>query len=370
MRPWSGENSRRDADGTVANGAKPSLGEGHKIGKDLGQSQEHSSSGNSGIGSGGGVNDVGDSSGRTSGDSASSRLSGSRAESREAEKMSAGAAKKDAVSATLVREDGTDAGAGDIVDDAGDGSKTEARHERKTDVTLSSRHTVHSSDASHASSNSKKSNGTMPPTASSSPTTSSSPVKPTKPLSSEITTPEASAPSRGGEKGASRDSSPAESRFGSGSDKLAGIQDKEHRKEVRPAGDSIGAGEEAESNPELKGVPDAILTSSADPGGQAEAMEEDRQEEKAGSDKGKGGKMEEPKEQASGGEEEKEEKNAKAKLPPWPDHSLPSARAFFDFESVSSFEMRMLPEFFTGRSPSKTPEVSDVRGSVCPVRGT
>lgn len=41
-----------------------------------------------------------------------------------------------------------------------------------------------------------------------------------------------------------------------------------------------------------------------------------------------------------------------------PAHALPAARKFFDFNSVSSFEMRMLPEFFTGRSASKTPEVS------------
>ena len=40
-----------------------------------------------------------------------------------------------------------------------------------------------------------------------------------------------------------------------------------------------------------------------------------------------------------------------------PDHALPVARTFFDYETVSGFEIRMLPEFFTGRSASKTPEV-------------
>lgn len=40
-----------------------------------------------------------------------------------------------------------------------------------------------------------------------------------------------------------------------------------------------------------------------------------------------------------------------------PAHALSVARTFFDYSSVSSFEMRMLPEFFTGRSASKTPEV-------------
>lgn len=40
-----------------------------------------------------------------------------------------------------------------------------------------------------------------------------------------------------------------------------------------------------------------------------------------------------------------------------PAHALPVARTFFDFHTVSSFEMRMLPEFFTGRSAWKTPEV-------------
>lgn len=44
-----------------------------------------------------------------------------------------------------------------------------------------------------------------------------------------------------------------------------------------------------------------------------------------------------------------------------PDHALPVARTFFDFDTVSRFEMRMLPEFFTGRSTYKTPEV---RGAV------
>lgn len=43
---------------------------------------------------------------------------------------------------------------------------------------------------------------------------------------------------------------------------------------------------------------------------------------------------------------------------PCPDHALQVARTFFDFEAVSGLEMRMLPEFFTGRSASKTPEVS------------
>lgn len=42
---------------------------------------------------------------------------------------------------------------------------------------------------------------------------------------------------------------------------------------------------------------------------------------------------------------------------PCPDHVLPVARTFFDFEAVSGLEMRMLPEFFTGQSASKTPEV-------------
>ncbi|CAN0509092.1 unnamed protein product, partial [Ectocarpus sp. 12 AP-2014] len=42
---------------------------------------------------------------------------------------------------------------------------------------------------------------------------------------------------------------------------------------------------------------------------------------------------------------------------PCPDHALPVARTFFDFEAVSGLEMRMLPEFFTGRSASKTPEM-------------
>ncbi|CAM9285580.1 unnamed protein product [Ectocarpus sp. 13 AM-2016] len=40
-----------------------------------------------------------------------------------------------------------------------------------------------------------------------------------------------------------------------------------------------------------------------------------------------------------------------------PDHALPVARTFFDFEAVSGLEMRMLPEFFTGRSASKTQEM-------------
>ncbi|CAN0441572.1 unnamed protein product, partial [Scytosiphon promiscuus] len=40
-----------------------------------------------------------------------------------------------------------------------------------------------------------------------------------------------------------------------------------------------------------------------------------------------------------------------------PDHALPVARTFFDFEAVSGLERRLLPEFFTGRSASKTPEM-------------
>ncbi|CAM9394944.1 unnamed protein product, partial [Choristocarpus tenellus] len=40
-----------------------------------------------------------------------------------------------------------------------------------------------------------------------------------------------------------------------------------------------------------------------------------------------------------------------------PDHALLSARTFFGLRSISAFEKRMLPEFFTGRSTSKTPEV-------------
>ena len=46
-----------------------------------------------------------------------------------------------------------------------------------------------------------------------------------------------------------------------------------------------------------------------------------------------------------------------AKGPRCPEHALPVARAFFNFDAVSGFEMRMLPEFFTGRSASKTAEV-------------
>lgn len=40
-----------------------------------------------------------------------------------------------------------------------------------------------------------------------------------------------------------------------------------------------------------------------------------------------------------------------------PEHALPVARTFFDYDTVSTFEIRMLPEFFTGRSTFKTPEV-------------
>lgn len=40
-----------------------------------------------------------------------------------------------------------------------------------------------------------------------------------------------------------------------------------------------------------------------------------------------------------------------------PDHASPNARTFFDFDTISTFEMRMLPEFFTGRSVFRTPEV-------------
>lgn len=56
-------------------------------------------------------------------------------------------------------------------------------------------------------------------------------------------------------------------------------------------------------------------------------------------------------------EEGQDEALAKAKRRPCPDHALPVARTFFDYDSVSAFEMRMLPEFFTGRSASKTAEV-------------
>ncbi|CAM9341440.1 unnamed protein product, partial [Hapterophycus canaliculatus] len=48
---------------------------------------------------------------------------------------------------------------------------------------------------------------------------------------------------------------------------------------------------------------------------------------------------------------------AKRRSSECPDHALPVARTFFDFESVSGLEMRLLPEFFTGRSASKTPEM-------------
>ncbi|CAM9482582.1 unnamed protein product, partial [Laminaria digitata] len=40
-----------------------------------------------------------------------------------------------------------------------------------------------------------------------------------------------------------------------------------------------------------------------------------------------------------------------------PDHALSVAQTFFDFGTASKLEMRMLPEFFTGRSASKTPEM-------------
>ncbi|CAM9641343.1 unnamed protein product, partial [Phaeothamnion confervicola] len=39
-----------------------------------------------------------------------------------------------------------------------------------------------------------------------------------------------------------------------------------------------------------------------------------------------------------------------------PEYAAPAAQEWFDLDSVSSFEARMLPEFFTGRSAHKTPE--------------
>lgn len=53
---------------------------------------------------------------------------------------------------------------------------------------------------------------------------------------------------------------------------------------------------------------------------------------------------------------------AGSKGPRCPEHALPVARSFFDYNTVSHFEMRMLPEFFSGRSASKTVEVG--RGSI------
>lgn len=69
-------------------------------------------------------------------------------------------------------------------------------------------------------------------------------------------------------------------------------------------------------------------------------------------------------------EEEKEEgggagTGAEAKATRYPDHALPVARTFFDYDAVSGFEMRMLPEFFTGRSAWKTQEVSRWRWRGC-----
>lgn len=55
--------------------------------------------------------------------------------------------------------------------------------------------------------------------------------------------------------------------------------------------------------------------------------------------------------------EENKGEGTGSKGPRCPEHALPVARSFFDFNTVSHFEMRMLPEFFTGRSASKTAEV-------------
>lgn len=106
---------------------------------------------------------------------------------------------------------------------------------------------------------------------------------------------------------------------------------------------SSGAGESPSSTSDRKTAVHASSSQGARPG--PEAGKEIKRQAAEGEDKGKG----------KGAEEGAGERRTTS---PCPDHALPVARTFFDFESVSGLEMRMLPEFFTGRSASKTPEVS------------
>ena len=81
--------------------------------------------------------------------------------------------------------------------------------------------------------------------------------------------------------------------------------------------------------------------------------EEEEEEEQKEERKGRKEQQEQPQEE----EEEEQFVAVEANKRQCPDHALPVARTFFDYGEASKLEMRMLPEFFTGRSPSKTPEV-------------
>eukprot|EP00903_Cladosiphon_okamuranus_P012654 g11837.t1 len=85
-----------------------------------------------------------------------------------------------------------------------------------------------------------------------------------------------------------------------------------------------------------------------------EEDEEGKGEKRHEAQKGKGKEGTEAVEAAAGGAKAAAAAKRRSSCP---DHALPMARAFFDFETVSGLEMRMLPEFFTGRSATKTPEM-------------
>lgn len=130
------------------------------------------------------------------------------------------------------------------------------------------------------------------------------------------------------------------------------------------------AKESAKPSPSSSSPAGDGVTSSSERG--REAVQPDREKQKLGPVDGEGAgpqSMEEEEERDDAeankgkGKEGEGEVVAPAPAPAakrrdsCPDHALPVARTFFDYETVSGFEIRMLPEFFTGRSASKTPEV-------------
>lgn len=121
-----------------------------------------------------------------------------------------------------------------------------------------------------------------------------------------------------------------------------------HRaREDKPGREATGSGGAAEG---ASGAKSTVKETIAGKIGQAGPMEVAKEEAEE--------KEEQLKEKAEAGIAEAEvEAEAAPRARECPEHALPVARTFFDFSTVSNFEIRMLPEFFTGRSASKTPEV-------------
>lgn len=96
--------------------------------------------------------------------------------------------------------------------------------------------------------------------------------------------------------------------------------------------------------------------------GKVEKMEEEEEEGQEQKKERKGREEKQEEEEEEDEETEQVVAAAEARKRTCPDHALPVAQTFFDFDTASKLEMRMLPEFFTGRSASKTPEVRIVVG--------